>query len=207
MLHYEVLHPEALGLLMALAGDPLLADYRLAGGTALALQVGHRMSLDLDFFNSEGRRASDWSDRLAQHGETRVIHTSTNICVYSIAGIKVDVVSVKHPWLEPELVEDGIRLASKLDIAAMKLAAVTNRGTRKDFVDLSFLLDEFGLDEMLVAYSRRCPEGTLFLVAKSLAFFDDAEEEPMPVMLLDRSWETVRESVIRAIRTSKLFRR
>ncbi len=87
-----------------------------------------------------------------------------------------------------------------------ELAAIANRGTRKDFVDLSFLLDEFGLDEMLNAYACRCPEGMLFLVAKSLAFFDDAEEDPMPIMLVNRSWEAVQDSVIHAIRKSTLLR-
>lgn len=206
MLHHEALHPAALGLLRQLARNPLLADYRLAGGTALALQLGHRRSVDLDFFNSEGRTSADWSANFAAYGTTQVLQASAHIHVYTIAGVKVDVVSLKHDWLEPAQVVDGIQLASKLDIGAMKLAAVTNRGTRKDFVDLAFLLDEFELDELLQAYSRRCPDGMLFLVAKSLSFFEDAEDEPMPFMLIDRSWEDMRTTVCDAVKQAKCLR-
>lgn len=206
MLHYEVLHPDALGLLKRLTADPLFADYRLVGGTALALQIGHRTSIDLDFFNSDRQECGDWSDHLAAYGKVRLEQASLHIHVYDIAGVKIDVVSLKHPWLEPPLVEDGLRLASILDIAAMKLAAITNRGTRKDFVDLAFLFERFSLNDMLDAYLRRCPDGLPFLVLKSLSYFDDADEEPMPRMLINRDWEQIKRTVRDAVKGARLVR-
>ncbi len=200
MLHYDVLHPAALGLLKRLMTDPLLIDFRLVGGTALALRLGHRTSVDLDFFNDEGRECGDWSDSFSVYGHTRLEQASPHIHVYDIAGVKLDVVSLKHAWLEPPLVEDGLRLASILDIAAMKLAAITNRGTMKDFVDMAFLLERFSLNEMMDAYTRRCPNGMPFLVIKSLSFFDDAENEPMPRMLIDRDWEQIKRTVRDAVK-------
>lgn len=202
MLHYEAIHPAALGLLKRLAADPLLTGFRLVGGTALALRLGHRTSVDLDFFDDEGRECGDWTDSLSAHGHTRLVQAFAHIHVYDIAGVKVDVVSLKHAWLEPPHVEDGLRLASMLDIAAMKLSAITNRGTRKDFVDLAFLLERFSLREMMDAYTRRCPDGAPFLVVKSLSFFEDAEDEPMPRMLIDRDWEQIKRTVCDAVKSA-----
>jgi hypothetical protein len=204
MLHYEVLHPDALGLLKQLASDPLLRPFRLVGGTALALRLGHRTSVDLDFFNDEDRESGDWTDSFSVYGRTRLEQASPHIHVYDIGGIKVDVVSLPHTWLEPPQVENGLCLASMLDIAAMKLAAITNRGTRKDFVDLAFLLDSFNLNEMLDAYAKRCPDGAPFLVLKSLSFFDDAEDEPMPRMLIQRDWEQIKQTVRCAVKTVRV---
>ncbi len=205
MLHYEVLHPDALGLLKRLASDSLLTDFRLVGGTAMALRLGHRTSVDFDFFNDAGRECGDWTDAFSVYGNTRLEQASPHIHVYDIAGVKVDVVSLKHPWLEPPVVEDSLRLASMLDIAAMKLAAITNRGTRKDFVDLAFLLERFSLNDMMDAYLRRCPAGMPFLVLKSLSFFDDAEDEPMPRMLIARDWEQIKRVVQGAVRSARIL--
>jgi hypothetical protein len=205
MLHYEVLHPVALGLLKRLTADPLLADYRLVGGTALALQIGHRTSDDLDFFNGDGRECGDWSDTLSSYGKTILDQASPHVHVYDIGGIKVDVVSVKSEWLEPPLVEGGLRLGSVLDIAAMKLSAITNRGTRKDFVDLAFLLEHFSLNDMMDAYLRRYCAGMPFLVFKSLSFFDDADNEPMPRMIIDRDWGQIKQTVANAVRTARII--
>jgi hypothetical protein len=138
------------------------------------------------------------------YGNTRLEQASPHIHVYDLAGVKVDVVSLKYVWLEPPLVEDGLCLASLLDIAAMKLSAITNRGTRKDFVDMAFLLERFSLNDMMDAYLRRCPDGMPFLVIKSLSFFDDAENEPMPRMLINRDWEQIKLTVRDAVKGANL---
>ncbi len=83
----------------------------------------------------------------------------------------------------------------KLDIAAMKLAAITGRGTKKDFIDLAFLLQEFSLQQMLDFYAQKYPDGAEFLVLKSLGYFADADIEPMPVMLRDWDWNQVKETI------------
>ena len=105
--------------------------------------------------------------------------------------VKVDLVNYPYPWLEEAKSIKGIRLAQKKDIAAMKLAAITSRGTKKDFIDLYFLLEEFSLQEMIDFYGQKYSDGSVFLVLKSLTYFDDANMEVSPFMLKDVAWEEV----------------
>lgn len=99
---------------------------------------------------------------------------------------------------------DGVRLASLNDIAAMKVSAIVNRGTKKDFIDLYTLLQSFTLDDILDMYSRKYSDGSLFIVMKSLTYFDDAETEPMPNVLNDTTWETVKDFLRKVVRNSSV---
>jgi predicted nucleotidyltransferase component of viral defense system len=95
---------------------------------------------------------------------------------------------------------DGIRLVSKKDIAAMKLNAIAGRGSKKDFIDVYQLLKDFSLVEMLAFYSQKYPNGSEFMVLKSLLYFDDAEIEPDPIMLIPISWNQVKERIINEVK-------
>jgi len=199
MLHFEVIDDVALGLLKAVAGTTVFADTRLVGGTALALQIGHRRSVDLDFFGRLNVSAMELERELRAHGGVSVRGLSARIRSYTVAGVQLDFVDYPYPWLDAPVMSDGVRLASCRDIAAMKLAAITNRGTKKDFVDLDFLLDMFSFPEMLSFYSRKFADGGVFAVLKSLIYFDDADDDPMPFMLKPREWQDVRERIARAV--------
>lgn len=94
------------------------------------------------------------------------------------------------------VVDNGLRLAGLKDIAAMKLSAVTGRGTKKDFIDIYFLLQHFTLSDMLQHYRNKYADGSEFLVLKSLTYFDDAELEQEPVMLVDISWQEVKRTIL-----------
>lgn len=100
---------------------------------------------------------------------------------------------------------DGVRLASLNDIAAMKVSAIVNRGTKKDFIDLYTLLQSFTLDDILDMYSRKYSDGSLFIVMKSLTYFDDAETDPMPDVLSDITWESVKDCIGTVVRNSSLL--
>ena len=128
-------------------------------------------------------------------GKVIQIKESPNIHIFSIDGIKVDIVNYPYPWLSPLKIKDDIKLAALEDICAMKLAAITGRGSKKDFIDIHFLLQHFTLKEMLVFYNRKYTDGSSFLVLKSLSYFEDAENEPSPVMLTDTSWDTVKNNI------------
>jgi hypothetical protein len=78
------------------------------------------------------------------------------------------------------------------DIAAMKLSAITNRGTMKDFVDIYFLLQHFSLNQMLELYMQKYTDGTLFNVIRSMTYFADAENNSMPEMLVPVQWEDIK---------------
>lgn len=105
-----------------------------------------------------------------------------------------------YPLLaQPEVLE-GIRMLSVLDVAAMKLNAIVNRGAKKDFYDLHTLLRHYPLPTLLDAYRRKYPNAEPFLLVRSLSFFEDAESEPDPVPLAGQSWPDVKDRVIRAVR-------
>lgn len=133
---------------------------------------------------------------MTQFDSVKTINNREYIKQYLVNDIKVDFVSYPYEWLSEPIEIDGTILATSEDIAAMKLSAITNRGTKKDFVDLYFLLKEYSLDEMLGFYDNKYPDGSVFLVLKSLTFFDDAEDEVMPFMFEELNWKSVKEKII-----------
>jgi len=196
MLHYETVDAATLDLLKKIMALPLFAPLRLVGGTAMALQTGHRKSVDLDFFGALLLEDIELAETISSVGSVTWLNKSKNIKSLLVNGIKVDFVNYSYPWLAELLPEDGIRLASKKDIAAMKLAAITGRGAKKDFTDLYFLLKEFSLATLLKFYEQKYADGSIFMVLKSLIYFEDAENEEMPEMLTAAPWELVKKNII-----------
>lgn len=205
MLHYETITPETHSLLEKLSDLPVLKDARLVEGTALALQLGHRTSTDLDFFGRINADSEKLRDILREIGSVEIASVSKNINIFWINGIKVDMVNYPYPWLDLPIEENRVRLASLNDIAAMKIAAIVNRGTKKDFIDLYTLLQSFSLDNILDMYSRKYSDGSLFIVMKNLIYFDDAETDPMPNVLNDTTWEDVKDCLRTVVRDSSLL--
>ena len=111
----------------------------------------------------------------------------------------MDIVNYPYPWLEDEITTDGLRLADSKDIVAMKLAAITGRGTRKDFIDLYFLLKQYSLREALSFYEEKYSDGSVFLVLKSLTYFDDANHDQSPLMLQQINWDIIKKTIVSAV--------
>ena len=200
MLQYQTIEPGTLQLLKTLQASPLLQGLRLVGGTALALQLGHRKSVDLDLFGDISAEAIEIREAIEEHFSVSVIKESKNIKIYQIDGIKVDIVNYsRYPWIEPPVQEDDITLAGIKDIAAMKVAAIIGRGTKKDFIDMNRLLHFFSLKEILDMYMQKYPDGSLFIALKSLAYFEDAEADPMPFMFDETDWGVVKANIRDAI--------
>jgi hypothetical protein len=197
------LHREALGrsqrsLLPRLAPLARLHGFYLAGGTALALQLGHRRSVDFDWFRREpiddplrlaaDLRAGDFrfeTDRV----ERGTLHGRAS-------GVRVSFLEYGYPLLRPLLEVEGLRLAALEDIAAMKLAAVAQRGSKKDFVDVFALGGVLPLDEMLTLYRHKYGVRDVGHVLVALAYFDDADRERTPMLLQRQPWPDVK-AVIR----------
>ena len=196
MLHLETIEPKTLELLRRLQSLSIFEHSRLVGGTALALQLGHRKSIDLDMFGSIEATSEEIQDACRNAGELEISKTSKNINIYWVDGIKVDCVNYPYEWLEECKVLNGLRLASVNDIAAMKISAIINRGTKKDFIDLHFLLKEMSLNQILDLYDKKYPDGSRFVAIKSLTYFEDAESDPMPYMFNDVTWDDVKGSII-----------
>jgi predicted nucleotidyltransferase component of viral defense system len=163
MLSFQTIEPDTLELLKALMAEPSFNGMRLVGGTSLALQYGHRQSVDIDMFGIFSPDASAMSERLKKLGQTFVVKESERIKIYTINGIKVDFVDYgNYPWIDDVIIENGLRLASPKDIAAMKINAIEGRGTKKDFIDVYFLLQHYSLNQLLDFYAKKYPEHSIF---------------------------------------------
>ena len=197
MLSYKTVEPHTLELLKKLNKEPFFAETRLVGGTALALQYGHRMSIDLDFFGNIEDDNIAIREILNNIGTISVFKETTNIKIYSINGIKVDFVNYsRYAWIDSAIEEDGLRLASPKDIAAMKINAIEGRGTKKDFIDMYFLLQHYTLEEILAFYANKYPENSLFRALMSLSYFEDAEEQLMPKMFSNIEWREMKQFIL-----------
>ena len=200
MLHLQTILPDTLELLKRLSAQPEMQGMRLVGGTALALQYGHRQSVDLDFF---GTPAADQDDLLAMvetMGSYRLRNRTKNILQLIVNNIMVDIVDYsQYPWIDNPVCYEGITLASPKDIAAMKINAVEGRGTKKDFVDIYLLLQYYSLDDLLAFYSQKYPNYSLFRALLSINYFDDADPQAMPKMLIPAGWEEIKTAISAAV--------
>jgi len=193
MLQLQTVAPDTLELLKTIASKSEMNGFRLVGGTALALQYGHRQSVDLDFFGSPTVSQEDTIDVLSSLGNITIHNRTDKILQVVLRGIKVDVIDYsRYGWIDPPVVDDGIFLASPRDIAAMKINAVEGRGSRKDFVDIYMLLQHYTLGELLDFYSMKYPNYSIFRALLSLTYFDDAETQAMPKMFIPQTWEEIK---------------
>lgn len=204
MLHHETVLPGTLGLLKRLMSDNELDQFTLVGGTALSLQIGHRRSIDLDFFSTTDFEAADILEHLNGEGfNAKVIHLQKRTLIVEIEGIKVDFIRFRYPFAHPAIHIDGIRLADMRDIACMKIDAITGRGRKKDFCDLYFLLQQYSLAEMMKWYAAMYPHSTLFHVYKSLTWFEDAEMDgELEVFDKAYGWEKAKKKIVKAVERS-----
>ena len=161
MLHTETVAKGTLDLIKKLSKDEFLQDFTLVGGTALALQIGHRISVDIDLFSKKSFNSKEVAEHLQKNYPTEGMLTAKE--VNNVAGFisDVKVTFITHPYKDvlPPILDNGIRMASLDDIAAMKIHAIHNNGTRyKDFVDIYHLLEHRSMDEMLKAYLVKYPD-------------------------------------------------
>lgn len=200
MLSFQTVLPDTLELLKRLMLQPQMSQMRLVGGTSLALQYGHRRSVDLDLFGVYTADDEETAEMMRQCTTTLVRgRTTKNIRMYVADGVKVDMVNYAYPWIDAPVVEGGLRLASPKDIAAMKVNAVMGRGTKKDFVDIYFLLHHYSFADLLAFYQEKYPDASLYRALLSMTFFEDAEPQPMPYMLQPVEWEDVKAFIRRVV--------
>jgi hypothetical protein len=192
--HLEILTPAQLTVLEELTRLTAAADFYLAGGTALALRHGHRRSIDFDFFRADpfdGFALRTALDNL--RGAIEWMPSGEQTLHMRIDRVDISFFRYPYPLLVPtEPTSWGFGLAADVDIAAMKLEAIAGRGSRKDFVDLR-LLCAAGLDleQVFTLFERKygTQRTDRYHRLRALAFFDDAEQQPMPHMLVPHDWE------------------
>ena len=196
MLHYKSVSAELLELLEFIMNQREFDEFNLVGGTSLALQMGHRISIDIDLFGASEIDEDLFLEVLKKFGTVQVIKKSKNILICSVNGIKVDFVNYQYRLLESPLLEGNMRLVKKKDIAAMKVNAIAGRGSIKDFIDFYFLLNEFSINEMIGFYLQKYPDGSEFMVRKSLTYFDDADNEEAPIMFQSITWKEIKKTIL-----------
>lgn len=182
----------ALGLL---GKSKILSQAYLAGGTALALQIGHRFSFDLDFFTLHPFSADEVTRGLKEVGDFKPRLSVSHTLLGNFNEVDFSLLLYNFPLINKLLTFGGLNLAGIEDIAAMKLSAISDRGTKRDFIDLYFLLQKFSLERLFEFYEQKYKklEVNLYHLLKSLVYFADAEEEKMPQMLIKVDWKKIKE--------------
>ena len=177
----EIVSPETYRLIQKLQQIPELKKFYLVGGTALALQIGHRSSIDIDLFTEEYFHPNDIIPIVISHIGFHVDFQKENTLLGYIDHVKTDFIRHGYPLIAPTITEDGIEMVSKQDIAAMKINALINSGKRlKDFADIYFLLEEFSVEEMLGFYMAKYPHMNPMMALRALSYFDDLDLEIDP---------------------------
>lgn len=181
--------------------QPILEPFALAGGTNLALQFGHRLSVDLDLFTNQSFNEQELFDELVvTFPKTIKTDEAKNTLSLFVEGIKVDLLAHRYPLLSPFTKELDIRFWSIEDVIAMKLGAVSGRGAKKDFWDIAELLGHFSLSDMLHFFATKYPNSDPGYVVRSMTYFEDAEQQADPISLNTVSWSEVKQRVLRAVR-------
>lgn len=196
MLHLQTILPDTLELLKRLSAQPEMQGMRLVGGTSLALQYGHRQSVDLDFFGKLTVSQDDILSMMERMGSYRLRNRTSSILQLIVDGVMVDIVDYsRYPWIDDPVCHEGVTLASPKDIAAMKINAIEGRGSRKDFIDIYLLLQHYSMDDLLAFYSQKYPNYSIFRALLSLTYFDDAESEAMPIMFIPDTWDDIKAHI------------
>ncbi len=196
MLHLETVDASTLVLIKKLQPLPILKEFSLVGGTALALKFGHRTSIDIDLFQpgEEFQSQIIYQSIQENFNGTKLGNLYTFGVFLTIEDVKTDLIKHPFPLLKNPDEEDGIRMFSLDDIGAMKIAAIAQRGEKKDFVDLFYLCKNFKpLLSIFQDFKKKYSLIETYHIIRSLQYFDEAEVSKMPFML-DKSinWPTIK---------------
>ena len=197
MLHYETISPNLLSVLKKIQSLPELSAFRLVGGTSLALQIGHRISVDIDLFTDKSFDIDGLQKTLGKTFDSfEVLWANKNGFVSNIDNIKVDFFDWHISFLNAAVTEDGICVADKEDIGAMKLEAITTRKEKKDFIDIAFLLRSYDLSQLLTAHKAKYPFMSTKFVLESLLAVDYADNTEPPIMVIHYDWKRTKSLIV-----------
>lgn len=196
MLHTKTVTRETLKLLKKLMADPNLSEFSLVGGTALSLYFGHRKSIDLDLFRKDSFSASALSLYLKEKYNFQEDFQDNNTLKGFINDIKIDFITHKYENVKTIHTIEKLRLYSLEDIAAMKLNAIADNGTRlKDFVDIVCLSTKMSLNEMLESYQKKYPNTNAMRALRGLTYHADIMHEPIDLIIGDYNWNKVSQRI------------
>ena len=210
MLHKETVETNTLELLRKLMQDNALSEFLLAGGTNLALRLGHRKSIDLDLFSYKNFDSIALAEHLSNnYNFEKTDVREENTVLGFIDDIKVDFIAHIYPPLdEPFVIDNTIRLYSIKDIVAMKLVAISNSGKRlKDFVDIAFLSTQMSFNQMIDCYSQKYKNTSALHAARGLVFFDDIDFSTSIDLINGKfDWKKIEKRILQMIKfENKIF--
>lgn len=202
MHYFETVEKSTLELLKKLMSDSQLDNFLLVGGTALALRLGHRMSIDIDLFSSQSFVADQITNHLRLHYNLQLDFIAENTIKGEINNVAVDLIAHQYPWIDNPEEINGIRVAGFSDIAAMKLNAISGDGTRlKDFTDIAFLSSQLSLKQTLEAYEKKYKSNPV-IPLKALVYSDDINYN-VPIKLRGErnfDWNKIEKRILDMVR-------
>lgn len=181
-----------------LGNNPVFKQFYLAGGTALSLQLGHRVSEDLDFFTDQDFLVEDIKASLEQLGNVRTDMTQKKTYLGMLNGVKISFFFYKYSLLFPPISFLNVRVADIRDIGAMKLDAIQSRGKKRDFIDLFALLEQgLSIDEIILYFGKKYigSDYNIQHLLKSLTYFTDAEKDDVPQLFINSSWREIKKYI------------
>ena len=201
MLYKKSVDKKTLDLLIQLQAKKYLEKFYLVGGTALALQIGHRKSVDIDLFSDFSFDITQILENLSADFDFKLFFSAENTIKGSINRVQVDILAHRYPLVLEPLTENKIMMLSLQDITAMKLNAITGSGQRvKDFIDIYYLLRKFTIAEMISFYKTKYKQYNEVNVLKSITYFNDVNLSDWPQLIENPSlqWDEVKKSITNA---------
>ena len=196
--HWDAITPTMREVLRHIGTCPFASRFYLAGGTALALRLGHRRSVDLDFFSG--------TEEIGQKTRDEILNAFSSLNPEALEAVEGNLLLVlrdmhvgffgySYPLLAPTDSVEGVALAATVDIGLMKLDALINRGSRKDFYDLFFILQQIPLPKLLILGRTKYPYARDFelMAMESLVLFDNADRDLQPQLLTNIIWDQVKQ--------------
>lgn len=187
MLHKDnsIIAADTFSLIQELQKLPELSGFHLVGGTALALQLGHRNSIDIDLFCQIDFVSKALGEAISSQFNFGISEIEENKLIGFINNVKTDFITHKYIYVNAPITEEGITYLSMHDIAAMKLNAISHSGQRlKDFIDIYFLLEHFSISDMLKFFAKKYPNTNSLIALKSLNYFAEIDEKVDPPILI-----------------------
>ena len=196
-MYNQAITESASAVLGKIAASPGIKNFYLAGGTALAIQLGHRESIDFDLFSQNNFSNDGIKKTLAALGKLEVTSESEGTINGILDSIKVSFFHYNYDLLFPFVGFQNVLLADERDIAAMKISAISSRGSKKDFIDIYFLLEKYSIEELMSIFEKKYEniKYNKLHILKSLIYFEDADNEPMPKMLKPVEWESIKAKI------------
>jgi len=190
-----VLLPQTKSLLKKLRPDNLPRNSYLAGGTAVALHLGHRCSADLDFFTPTEFIETQWQEKFKKDLGFKLLKRDWQTLIGHIGEVKVSLFAYKYRQIGHSETYYQVSVASLPDLAAMKLETIIGRGTKRDLIDIYFLSQKFTLKKLFAFYQRKYGnlEEREIMIKKALVFFGEADKDEMPKMLVSANWKEIKK--------------